>query len=335
MPDVIRIGLREAPAWHRVTTLTASPRTGTASGHFPGAGIDPVRRRPRNAMSDYGGTARYRRMPLQREQGARSLRRASRREDAGDLCAEEPAGSVRPRAAGGHCLNGLPVHGSVPAAGRRGQAADGEPPVRSGYKAEWPAFMLASWSRHLIPSRVIIKGHTGTLRASTGYGPDVAAPACRSRSPSSRQAGSARSSMPLSGLAGTASGNAAPAPAPALPGSARMRACRGGSAVIQRSVHDLASLQYQRMSAQARPPSGTSKASGSAMPHMPHSAVSSGRRSRCAAAGGSGSARCGRCSDLVFCDVVTTGEAGGAMIPPRGTQVAGPRPHATAQGARS
>jgi hypothetical protein len=281
------------------------------------------------------GTARHRRIPLQREQGARSLRRASRREDAGDLCVEEPAGSVRPGAAGGHCPNGLPVHRGVLVAGRRGQAAGGEPAIRSGHKAEWPAVMMAWRSRrrgrHLIPSRVIIKGHTGTLRARAGYFPEAAAPACRSRSPSSCQAGSARSSMPLSGLAGAAPGNAAPAPATALPGSAGMCACRGGPAVVQRSVHDLASLQYQRMSAQAWPPSGTRKASGSAMPHMAHPAVSSGRRSRCAAAGGSGSARCGRCSGLASCDVVTTGEACRAMIPPRGTRVAGPGPPDTAR----
>ena len=89
------------------------------------------------------GTARHRRIPLQREQGACSLRRAGWREDAGDLCAEEPAGSVRPRAAGGHCLNGLPVHRSVLVAGHRGQAASGEPAVRSGHKAKSPAVMLA------------------------------------------------------------------------------------------------------------------------------------------------------------------------------------------------
>jgi hypothetical protein len=40
-----------------------------------------------------------------------------------------------------------------------------------------------------------------------------------------------------------------------------------GSLAVQRSVHDLASLQYQRMSAQACPPSGTIRSSGSAMPH--------------------------------------------------------------------
>ena len=43
-----------------------------------------------------------------------------------------------------------------------------------------------------------------------------------------------------------------------------------GSLAVQRSVHDLASLQYQRMSAQASPPSGTIRSSGNAMPHSEH-----------------------------------------------------------------
>ena len=43
-----------------------------------------------------------------------------------------------------------------------------------------------------------------------------------------------------------------------------------GSLAVQRSVHDLASLQYQRMSAQACPPSGTIRSSGNAMPHSEH-----------------------------------------------------------------
>ena len=46
-----------------------------------------------------------------------------------------------------------------------------------------------------------------------------------------------------------------------------MCGCRGRLAV-QRSVHDLASLQYQRMSAQAWPPSGIIRSVGSMMPHM-------------------------------------------------------------------
>jgi hypothetical protein len=51
MPDVIRTGRWEAPARHRVTTLTAPPPQATASCRFPGAGIAPVSRRPRNAIS--------------------------------------------------------------------------------------------------------------------------------------------------------------------------------------------------------------------------------------------------------------------------------------------
>jgi len=48
-----------------------------------------------------------------------------------------------------------------------------------------------------------------------------------------------------------------------------MCGCRGRLAV-QRSVQDLASLQYQRMSAQACPPSGTIRPVGSAIPHKEH-----------------------------------------------------------------
>ena len=50
-----------------------------------------------------------------------------------------------------------------------------------------------------------------------------------------------------------------------------------GSLAVQRSVHDLASLQYQRMSAQACPPSGTIRLSGSSMPHSEHWAGCDGR----------------------------------------------------------
>ena len=107
-----------------------------------------------------------------RTKGARSLRRATRREDVGDLC----AGPVSPPTAGSHCLNRLPVHRSVLVAGRRGQAASGEPTIDIGYAPEWPTFMLATRSRrcgrHLIPSRVIIKRHRRTLRARAGYCPD-------------------------------------------------------------------------------------------------------------------------------------------------------------------
>jgi len=63
-----------------------------------------------------------------------------------------------------------------------------------------------------------------------------------------------------------------------------MFACRGRLAV-QRSVHDLASLQYQRMSAQAWPPSGTIRPVGSAIPHNEHCADGKARcrSSRCVA----------------------------------------------------
>jgi hypothetical protein len=50
-----------------------------------------------------------------------------------------------------------------------------------------------------------------------------------------------------------------------------MRPVPGGLAV-HRSVHDLASLQYQRMSAQACPPSGIIRLIGSVMPHSAHCA---------------------------------------------------------------
>jgi hypothetical protein len=42
------------------------------------------------------------------------------------------------------------------------------------------------------------------------------------------------------------------------------------SLAVQRSGHDLASMQYQRMSAQACPPSGTIRSSGSSTPHSEH-----------------------------------------------------------------
>ena len=96
----------------------------------------------------------------------------------------------------------------------------------------------------------------------------------------------------------------------------------------QRSVHDLASLQYQRTSAHASPPSGTSRPIGSAMPHREHCATSNGRRrlASCAAAGESAGATrgvTGSCSGSLASDLVTTDEAGGAMVPPRGTLVTG------------
>ena len=47
---------------------------------------------------------------------------------------------------------------------------------------------------------------------------------------------------------------------------------------VHRSVQDLASLQYQRMSAQACPPSGTIKPIGRVMPHSEHWADCNWRR---------------------------------------------------------
>ena len=63
-----------------------------------------------------------------------------------------------------------------------------------------------------------------------------------------------------------------------------MCGCRGRLAV-HRSVHDLASWQYQRMSAQAWPPSGTIRPVGRAIPHSEHWAEGKGwwRSSRCVA----------------------------------------------------
>src|SRR6516162_9763319 len=102
----------------------------------------------------------------------------------------------------------------------------------------------------------------------------------------------ASSTGPLSNSADTGAGGAiglrSPADAALLAvigavGGARlgevgaMFACRGRFAV-QRSVHDLASLQYQRMSAQAWPPSGTISPIGSAIPHSEHWADCNWRR---------------------------------------------------------
>jgi hypothetical protein len=50
-----------------------------------------------------------------------------------------------------------------------------------------------------------------------------------------------------------------------------------GRLAVQRSVQDWASWQYQRMSAQAWPPSGTSRLVGSAIPHSEHWAEGKGR----------------------------------------------------------
>jgi len=163
--------------------------------------IVPVSGRPRNVIpSVWTEVHVHRRLPSQCEQSGRSLCRARRREEA-DLRAEKPARSVSVPSAGSHCLNGLPVHRSI-VAGRRRLANGGEPAVRIGDKTEWPAFMVASRSRrggrHLISSRVIIKGHTGTLRAKAGYCPEVASRRVVPRA-SSLQADPASSGMPASG----------------------------------------------------------------------------------------------------------------------------------------
>ena len=109
----------------------------------------------------------------------------------------------------------------------------------------------------------------------------------------------ASSTGPLSNSADTGAGGAiglrSPAGAGLLTaigavGAARlaevgaMFACRGRLAV-QRSVHALASLQYQRMSAQAWPPSGTIRPVGSEIPHNEHWADGKERcrSSRCVA----------------------------------------------------
>ena len=102
----------------------------------------------------------------------------------------------------------------------------------------------------------------------------------------------------------------------------------GGRAVVQRPVHDRVSLQYQRMPAHAWPPSGTSRPSGSAIPHKVHWTTSSGRRRlRCVASDAPAGARRGltrSCSGPVTRDIVITAEACGAMIPPRGTPITRP-----------
>jgi hypothetical protein len=199
---VVSVGLwklRPAPRHHLDDFAPAQllPRS------FPWCRIVPVSRQPRNVIPGEWTEVRVdRRLPSRCEQAGRSLCRARRREDAGGLRAEEPARSVSVPSAGSHCLNGLPVHRSVVVAGRRGQANGGEPAVRIGDKTEWPAFMVASRSRrggrHLTLSRVIIKGHTGTLRARAGCCPEVGSRRVVPRA-SSLQAGPASSGMPPSG----------------------------------------------------------------------------------------------------------------------------------------
>jgi hypothetical protein len=179
-------GLWEALAWHRATTPTPSLRAVTASGGSLGAGS------PRLAISHatrYPANGRQRAITAGCHGNASKVAGVSAGPGGERMPAVYARKSLRVASAcrvpEGHCLNGLPVHRSVAVTGRRGQANGGEPAVRIGHKTEWPAFMVASRSRrggrHLIPSRVLIKGHTGTLRARAGYCPDVATPACRSR----------------------------------------------------------------------------------------------------------------------------------------------------------
>ena len=69
---------------------------------------------------------------------------------------------------------------------------------------------------------------------------------------------------------------------------------------VQRWVHAWASLQYQRRSAQAWPPSGTSRPSGSSMPHSAQRATCKARR------------------PPPCCCVDAADERSAAMVPPRG-----------------
>ena len=97
-----------------------------------------------------------------------------------------------------------------------------------------------------------------------------------------------------------------------------------GWAVVQRSVQDLTSLQYQRMSAHAWLPSGTSRASGSVTPHMEHPATSSGRSPFSPGSGagdftGASQGLGGSSSGCLTCCRVSTDVASDAMTPPRGT----------------
>jgi hypothetical protein len=98
----------------------------------------------------------------------------------------------------------------------------------------------------------------------------------------------------------------------------------GGRAAIQRSVHDLTSLQYQRTPSHELPPSGTSRPSGRAAPHREHSATSNGRRRFPPSPVGDGSTGTGRgftgtCSGCLTWGIATIDETCGAMTPPRGT----------------
>lgn len=132
--------------------------------------------------------------------------------------------------------------------------------------------------------------------------------------------------MPSNCSADASAGAGSPAavtPWPGRPADLRLRA------VVQRSVHDLTSLQYQRTSSDARSPSGNSRPSGRTMPHREHEATSNARRRllSCSAAGESASAgrgRTGSCSDCPASGMVITDETCGATNPPRGTPVTRP-----------
>jgi hypothetical protein len=181
---LVSAGIWKLRPGRRVTTPATSPRAAIALGRSSSAGSSRLAVGPPNVIpGEWTAVRGHDRLPSQCEHGGRSSCWARRREEASDLRAESPARSVSSPSAGSHCLNRLPVHRSIAVAGRRGQANGGEPAVRIGDKTEWPAFMVASRSRiggrHLIWSRVIIKRHTGTLRAGAGYCPDVAMSACR------------------------------------------------------------------------------------------------------------------------------------------------------------
>jgi hypothetical protein len=161
------------------------------------------------------------------------------------------------------------------------------------------------------PARAGVIGacsHTGPGSAtSCNPRPRKLTDSASSDSPSSRSA----DAPPVTGF---------PPPTDALPGIMGIWARLDRRAVVQRSVHDLASLQYQRISAHARPPSGTSRPSGSAMPHKEHWAASNGRgRWRCVTVDDSADARqelIGSCSGPASGDIVVADETCGAMVPP-------------------
>ena len=156
------------------------PRTVTPSRWFPWRRTAPARHQPRNAIhgewaavrvtADCHGSANKvtgvsagpggERMPA--IYARKSLRVASARR-----VPEAIARTV--------CqYTGVP-----PSLGVRGRLMAANPLSALVNKTKWPAFMAASRSRqggrHLIPSRVLIKGHTGTLRARAGHCPEVLA----------------------------------------------------------------------------------------------------------------------------------------------------------------